>query len=431
MRFARSSALVAAAALVAYHNALGCGFVLDDYHYILENPSLRHVGALFWRAYVSAGTAFYRPLSTATFALDRALFGVWAPGYHAHNLLWHIGASIAFLALARKLLDGSAAAVAALLFAVHPLHTEAVTGIVGRTEVMAAAFVFLGARAHLDGRRGLALTCALLAPLCKESGVTLPLVALVADAHLRGWRAALPRVGWYAAPLAIYAALRLHAGVTLPPPATYFAVATPLQGFFTAIDVLGRDLLLMVWPHPLSADYSFAALPISTGITSPRTALTLAALVGLAIAAWRVRAIALAVLLFTATILPVSNLVIRISVLMAERVLYLPSMSVCLLGGAAFAATQSRARSLVAGAVVVALTALTVQRNLDWDNPLVLWRDTVEKVPKSGLAHANLALSCWTVGDRACARAELRTAIALDPSRRDFVETLSEMEKQP
>src|SRR5262249_33503368 len=91
------AALVALAALAAYHDALPCGFVLDDYHYILENRGLTvaAVPRLFVRAYVSAGNEFYRPLATATFALDRRLFGVWAPGFHAHNLLWHVAASLA------------------------------------------------------------------------------------------------------------------------------------------------------------------------------------------------------------------------------------------------------------------------------------------------------------------------------------------------
>jgi hypothetical protein len=126
--------------------------------------------------------------------------------------------------------------------------------------------------------------------------------------------------------------------------------------------------------------------------------------------------------------LPVSNLIVRIGILMAERVLYLPSVGVCLIAGSAYAAARSRTKPLVAGALVMALAALTVARNLDWDNPFVLWRDTVEKVPSSGLAHANLALSCWTLGDRARARAELRMAIALDPTRLDFEVALAHME---
>src|SRR5688572_22437555 len=142
---ASSFALVAVASALAYHNAVTIGFVLDDYHYILENPTLNANPSLFWRAYLASGVEFYRPLSTVTFALDRALFGNWAAGYHIHNVIWHIAASIGFLLFAERLIGARGARFAALLFAVHPIHTEAVTGIVGRMELMAAAFVFAGA----------------------------------------------------------------------------------------------------------------------------------------------------------------------------------------------------------------------------------------------------------------------------------------------
>jgi Flp pilus assembly protein TadD len=83
--------------------------------------------------------------------------------------------------------------------------------------------------------------------------------------------------------------------------------------------------------------------------------------------------------------------------------------------------------ALWAGAA--ALASLTVVRNLDWQTPLSLWQDTVRKQPSSALAHGNLGLSCWTVGDRACAERELRTAAALDPLRADFQQALSEIQK--
>ena len=90
-----------------------------------------------------------------------------------------------------------------------------------------------------------------------------------------------------------------------------------------------------MWPHPLSADYSYPALPLSPGPASARTALTLALLVALGALAMvrrgRAPRLDLAVAWFAITMLPVSNLVVRIGVLLAERLLYLPSVAVCLL----------------------------------------------------------------------------------------------------
>lgn len=432
MRRLIPGALLAVATAIAYAGAMRAGFVLDDYHYILEHRELglAAIPRLFWRAYASGNSVFYRPLSTADFALDRTLFGLSASGFHAANVLWHIAAVLALRWLVRALAGERVAFATALLFALHPVHTEAVTGIIGRAELMAALFFFVGARLHLDGRRGLAALACLCALLCKESGVTLPLVAIMLDARTRRLPQAIRRAWPFAVALALYAALRVHAlaGATLPQPNEYFIVATRGQALVTAVDVLGRDLRLLVWPQPLCADYSYPALPIAS---LPHALAALVALALLAAAAWRWRALGLPLAWFALTIVPVSNLVVPIGVLMAERLLYLPSVSVCLAGGLGLAALAERARPPLAratlGAVAVAFAAMVLARNVDWQTPLSLWRDTVAKQPRSALAHANLALSCLTVGDDACARAELAEAVALNPLRSDFREALARL----
>ena len=436
MTRARAAALLIAATLIAYQGALTAGFVLDDYHYVLEHHELGVglIPRLFWRAYQSGNASFYRPLSTADLALDRTLFGLWAPAFHAHNLVWHLAATLALYALCRRLLDGRAAFVTALLFALHPLHTEAVTGVIGRTELMAACFVFVGCALWLDGRRGPAALAYLAALLSKESGVMLPLVALMLDGRARPLPGALRRAWPLALALAGYALLRVHAlaGATLPQPAEYFAVATTGQSLVTALDVLGRDLALLVWPHPLCADYSYPALPIASW---PRAAATVAALALLVGLARRWRPLSWGLGWFALTVLPVSNLVVHIGVLMAERLLYLPSVGLCLVGGAASSVLAARARPAVAQAAVatvaLSFTALTMSRNLDWQTPLSLWRDTVAKQPDSALAHGNLALSCLVVGDRVCARSQFERAVTLDPSRADFRRALDELSPPP
>jgi Tfp pilus assembly protein PilF len=80
-----------------------------------------------------------------------------------------------------------------------------------------------------------------------------------------------------------------------------------------------------------------------------------------------------------------------------------------------------------AAALCVSLASLTMVRNVDWQTPLALWRDSVAKQPRSALAHGNLALSCLVVGDRQCARTELETAVALDPLRADFAQALRDL----
>jgi hypothetical protein len=434
----RRALLVAVAAIVAYHNALFDRFVLDDYHYVLENPSLRpaNVPALFWRAYESGGAAFYRPLATATFALDRAAFHTWAAGFHAHNLVWHVVACVALFALLRRLTADDAAMAGALIFAVHPIHTEAVTGIVGRTEVMATAFALLGIVAHLEGKKRAALY-ALAALLCKESGVFCAAAAVLLDAwRSHDPRGALRRGVIFLVPLVAYALLRAYAlgGAQLQESDAVFHLTTPWGGFCTALDAAGRSLRLLVVPAPLVADYSYAAIPPAGGFGVPALLGVLTITTPIAIGVLvrkRAPLVGLGVAIALVAYLPTSNFVVHLPILMAERFLYAPSVGLALVTAALFALAPRRAGWLLVGAVALTGTALTLARNTDWETPLSLWQDTVEKQPKSGLAHGNLALSCLTVGDRACALRELRLAVELNPYRDDFSSTLRTLERSP
>ncbi|HEY1586034.1 MAG TPA: hypothetical protein VGH63_10130, partial [Polyangia bacterium] len=128
------------AGLVVYLNALGNGFVLDDYHFIVENAAVRRLSlAVFAHATQTAGGAFYRPLAVSSFALEHALFGM-APGvFHLCSVAYHLAATALVVALALRVAGPRVALMAGVLFAVHPVHTEAVTGLANRPETMATA----------------------------------------------------------------------------------------------------------------------------------------------------------------------------------------------------------------------------------------------------------------------------------------------------
>ena len=95
------------------------------------------------------------------------------------------------------------------------------------------------------------------------------------------------------------------------------------------------------------------------------------------------------------------------------------------------ARVRARVAGVAVGVVALSLGLSTMTRNLDWQTPLSLWRDTVAKQPRSALAHGNLALSCVVVHDDACAHEELRRAVALDPLRADFKDALRTLESTP
>src|SRR3989454_206758 len=135
---------VALCAVVVYLGALWNQFALDDVPIIVVNPLVTQPSGL-WRAFAAPywtpelGGHMYRPLVIAGFALDALADGtVW---FHAVNLLWHAGAAVVVAALARRWMDTPGGLVTGLLFAVHPVHVEAVANVVGRAELMAAVFV--------------------------------------------------------------------------------------------------------------------------------------------------------------------------------------------------------------------------------------------------------------------------------------------------
>src|SRR6266487_2159161 len=147
---------VAGCAVVAYLGALWNGFAVDDVPIIVLNPLVAHASGM-WRAFAAPywppdlGGHMYRPLVIAGFALDWLLGSTaW---FHAVNLAWHAAASVAVAALARRWTDSTGALVAGLLFAVHPLHVEAVANVVGRAELMAALFTLLAVYAALVHER--------------------------------------------------------------------------------------------------------------------------------------------------------------------------------------------------------------------------------------------------------------------------------------
>ncbi|HUF30618.1 MAG TPA: hypothetical protein VMM77_08110, partial [Gemmatimonadaceae bacterium] len=135
--------LVVVVALLVYGNALQNGFVLDDGPVVLRNPLVHSIDGL-WRAFTESywpppsQGGQYRPLGTISFTLDWAISGGDPRWFHAVNVLWHAAAALLVWYVALQLLAPAAALVAALLFAVHPVHVEAVANLVGRLEPMAA-----------------------------------------------------------------------------------------------------------------------------------------------------------------------------------------------------------------------------------------------------------------------------------------------------
>jgi hypothetical protein len=317
---------------------------------------------------------------------------------------------------------------AGLLFAVHPVHTEAVTGIVGRAELLAAVFVLTALLLHRRAqaverparfREGAAVAY-LLALLSKENAITFLGLAVLGDLLFPvrssgGSRAGgrRYRLNYLLFTLVTVGVLALRGTVVgfEPPPATPLnnpliplQPPTPLGNLYgatfaeaklTAIAVLGTYARLLLWPARLSCDYSLAALPLVRSVGDLRFWVGLMTIGGGATACvwlWRRAPLVAYGLGFLAVSFALStNVVVRIGTICAERLLYLPSAGflIAVAAGLGFLWQHRRGSPAVLIALVLALglaSTRTWTRNRDWHDETALWGSAVKVVPGSAKA---------------------------------------------
>jgi len=456
-------------ALLLFLPSLSNGFAYDDVP-LIQNDARVHgldsVLTILRTGYWGDGPlGLYRPLTTLSFALDWTLSGGAPAWFHFTNAALHAAASVlAFLLLCRFFGTGAAFA-GALIFAVHPVHTEAVANVVGRADVLSAALVFAACLVWTTERAspqwrwsrvGLVAAISGLALLTKESAVMLPSLILLIDAargslRLRGIREYLRREALPFAAMAFVLAAclgvrflvlnglapsRIDAALEVAPSAAG-RVATALQAW-------PEYVRLLVFPRTLLADYGPRVLMPSVGWTAAAAAggaLLLGSVVGgmMALARRHPRA-ALGLLWFPIAILPVSNLLIPIGVVVAERTLYLPSFAIGIgvAGIVAVAAgllaqvvdgrestSRMRRRPAAAAAAAVAVIALLMVRTLDripeWESTDTIMLALAEDRPDSFRGAWYLARRARARGDAVLAGQRYAQALHLWPYRKRLV----------
>ena len=454
---ARWPLLVGGVALAVHLGCLANGFALDDVPLVRDNLAVRsfaHVPALFLEPYWNVpGESYglYRPLTIASFAINRALAGPEPWGFHLANVLLHAAAAaLAWMAIRGAGTHYGGALAGAGLFAVLPVHTEAVANIAGRAELLAAVLVLAAWLAHRRARAGGsprtiagAAGLYLAAMLAKESAVLAPLLfacedALAAREGGAGDRRSIAtRYGAYAASLGVALALRWAAlgthqtaesAVFLDNPA---AAAGTVTRVLTALWVQTKLLALCAWPRTLVSDYSFDAIPLVRSLGDPRALAGLATAVsvgGAIVWGWRhSRPVAISALTWTIFAAPSSNLFVPAGTIMGERLAYLPSLGACLIVGHLGAAAVARAaepaarrrRGWAVGAITVLLASAMALRTLArvpaWKDNLTLATGDVVLEPRSAKLQAGAGIFLAAAGRSAEAEDHFLRALEIYP----------------
>lgn len=417
-----AAAAVAFVAIGVFAGTLSHGFVFDDFPLIVRNPVLRDARNLVPLFGLDGRIPAPRALRTALDMFDFQRGGGGARAFHETSVALHAVASLLVFAFARKIAPrGPAAAIAALAFAAHPVHADAVAFVSGRKDVLSTALVLLSLLAFLRHRetRGVpsGIACVaffVLALFAKEMAACVPLLFLAFDASLEdprsrrrpGLRGALrSRLPVHAAALSLALAAAVVAifahriSALVGGPDGYRPIGgSAAAHVFTAARVAARALSLLVLPIRLRGDYSFAVIEPSDGFGAAEAG-SIALLAGLvaALVAAR-RRFPLASGLGAAAIvayLPVSH-VLPHHEMLSEHTLYLPSVFFCAGVGLALsrAAERTPAPGLAAKAgvalVVLVLAARTADRAADFRNTETWCRAILREAPHCSRALYNL-----------------------------------------
>jgi protein O-mannosyl-transferase len=448
-------ALIVVATVAAYSNSLQNPFIFDDISDIVGNRSIRQLWPLHKVFFVrpATETALHsRPVVVFTLAINYAMGGLDTLPYHVTNLAIHVLAALALFGIVHRTLALPGipdrlgrkrmplALAVALLWALHPLQTQAVTYVIQRYESLMGLFylatlyclIRAGTSQH---RRVWATACVAAAALAmgsKEVAVSAPIILLLYDrAFLAGSvpEAWAQRRGIYVGLIGIWLGFATLQLLTSNRSAwAGFGLSVSWHEYLMSqCGVILHYLRLSLWPQPLVFDYGWQVA------RSAREILPGAMIVG-GLAAMSVYTLVrrpklgflggwfFLILAPTSSILPLADLAFL-------HRMYLPLAAIvvlAVLGGERAADAMARRGVLGpwgggAAAIVVLATAAaalavgTWQRNRDYESGVSLWRDTVAKAPRNPWAHYNLGIEYTLQGKNDEAMAEYRTALEITP----------------
>ncbi|CAH8638473.1 unnamed protein product [Schistosoma guineensis] len=511
-----------------YFNSLGCGFVFDDVSAIRDNRDLRPSTSLaelfkndFWGTPMNEERSHksYRPFTVLTFRVNYLFHELSPTGYHATNIVLHSVVVFLFFKLCLCYLQRESAFFGSILFSAHPVHTEAVTGVVGRAELLSSVFFLSALLLYIKVSNASAqsfwanlinvLTVGFLicvGTFCKEQCITVfgifiayELYAVyqkilssghdfssnsfkdncqkdktfkdIVSSAYKKIQFKLFSPAWFScAPVyrmfillvffiaILIARIKIMAGqlphfTEFDNPASH---APPLTRRLTHLYLVPVNLGLLIFPSNLCADWTLGSLKLIQGWADPRNILTLMAfsfilLLVFITVNWKTplhqgRAVCMALSLMIFPFIPASNLFFPVGFVVAERVLYTPSLGFCLLIGLGFenliglkfvqtnTMTSSKSSEvkkvcsfkngvhsrkyprISMGLVIIAFVCKTVRRNTDWSNEYNLFTSALKVNPNNAKMWNNVGHSLEAEGKYSEALGYFRKAVNVQPN---------------
>jgi protein O-mannosyl-transferase len=432
VRFTTPALLCGLLAIAVYAIAIyPATLIYDDVSVIRDDERLRTLAGwqkLLTQSYNGGLDNLYRPLVSATYVIQYQLHGATAWPYRLVNVLLHGVATSLVVVLARRLTTHAwTPAVAGVLFAVHPVHAEAVVGVVGRAELM-CTIGFLGAlicvTRPITARRAVATwALGILALLSKEQGMLLLPAGICAYVWTKGSRP--PEVPGISCSrgLLIAAMFTLAGYIVFRESTLKFwwdrsmldAALQPMirsEGIdrvLMPVVLAGQYLHLLIVPHRLSIDYAGDVIGDTVHFSGPYLYLGLVAIgvwTGLAVVAWLRRDVLLGVCVvgFALSYGVVANIVTLTGVNMAERLMYLPSVFVVMIMAHWIAMAPRR----VAATLVVFVALLGTLRTTTY---IAQWNDRLAFYTYSAAIQPTGPQAAVLVSEELQARGDLLTAL--------------------
>ena len=434
--------LAASITFLVYSPSLQNQFIWDDLHLIANDihvKSFKYFLTVFNTHLFQdiGGSNFYRPLQMISFMLDYSVWKLNPFGYHFTNLFFHIlNVILTYFLVSRIFKNSNIGLLAGLIFAIHPVNTEAVTYISGRADPLSAFFFLSALLSYIKFREKrvrpwlfvLSLACFILALLVKESVIVFILAVILYDSFVSGQRVVNLRTMKAYTPYLLISVFYIFLRVFLLGIPFKLLERLPLKIYLlTMSKVLVSYLGLLFFPLNLHMERIELLVDSVFSFQIIFSLIVLACLaLFFAIAYKKNKRLFFCGAFSLITLFPMLN-ILTINALIAEHWLYLPSIGFCAIAAFLFNKAvdlkkpffkQSAVKQIIILGLICFLAFFairTVLRNVEWGRPVEFYKNMIKLSPYSARGHLNLGSLYISAKNYRLARPEFEEAFKLNP----------------